>query len=133
MTDDTALTTDVLGLGPPLFDPSAFGALRDLVGGDRETLIDIIDAFLEEAPRRLVELRQGFERDDAELAGRAAHTLKSNALTFGALGLAADSRDIEAAVRRGGLADAGDLVGRVESAWKLVRAAQISLRDATSG
>jgi HPt (histidine-containing phosphotransfer) domain-containing protein len=132
-SDETILTSGGPGVGTSLLDPGAVEALRELVGGDPETLVDITDAFLEEAPQRLDDLRQGLEESDAELAGRAAHTLKSNALTFGALDLAADCRDIEAAARDGSLSGARGLVDRVESGWEPVRAALISLRDEASG
>ena len=41
-----------------VLDANALRSLIELVGDDREALAEIVDAFLEEAPQRLTELRQ---------------------------------------------------------------------------
>ena len=58
-------------------------ALRAM-GDDRNLLLSVVDAFLEECPRRLEEIQGGLEQDDRELMRRAAHTLKGASLHFGA-------------------------------------------------
>ena len=110
-------------------DPGAVEALSELLGGDREALAELVDAFLAEAPSRLAEVRLGAERGDSALAGRAAHTLKSNALTFGANELASISRSIELAERGGERADIRELGDRLDAAWPPVREALVALRD----
>ena len=96
-------------------------ALWELLGGDREALTELASAFLDEAPKRLAELRLGVETGDAELAGRAAHTLKSNGQTFGAVELASLCRRLEVAARDGKLATNADLIDHVDAQWALVR------------
>jgi HPt (histidine-containing phosphotransfer) domain-containing protein len=118
-----------LGNDVRALDPGAVEALWELLGGDRDALAELADAFLDEAPNRLAEVRLGAERGDPVLAGRAAHTLKSNALTFGANDLAAVARSIELAVHDGVPADIGELVDRLDAAWPPVRAALVALRD----
>lgn len=103
-------------------DPEAVRALTELLGDDREALAELVDAFLEEAPERLAELRRGAEQGDAALAGRAAHTLKSNGLTFGARELAAVCRTLEAAAREDALDGSRDLIDRADALWPHVRA-----------
>jgi HPt (histidine-containing phosphotransfer) domain-containing protein len=76
-------------------DPKAGRALEELLGGDREALADLVDGFVDEAPARLAELRRGADPGDPALAGLAAHTLKSNGLTFGAVELASLCRRLE--------------------------------------
>lgn len=110
-------------------DPAAIDALVDLLGGDFEALGDVIDAFLEEAPARIAEAVQGCETGDATLAGRAAHTLKSNALTFGASRLAELSRLLEEAARNGDLQTAGGLASALEGEWLRTRPLLCDLRD----
>jgi HPt (histidine-containing phosphotransfer) domain-containing protein len=110
-------------------EPDAVRALYDLLGGDREALADLVDAFVDEAPLRLAELRLGAERGDAELAGRAAHTLKSNGLSFGAVELAALCRRLEAAAREDDLARSGELIDSADAEWTRVRGALLVLRD----
>lgn len=106
-------------------DPSATRALSELLAGDQEALAELVDAFLEEAPKQLAELRAS----DAAVAGRAAHTLKSNALTFGAVELASLCRRLEEAARAGTLDGQRDTIDRVEAEWPRVRSALVALRS----
>ena len=55
----------------------------------------LVDTFLDEAPGMLAELRSARTAGDADRFRRAAHSLKSNANTFGALRLAALARELE--------------------------------------
>ena len=102
-------------------DPDAIRALLDLLDGDDEALQELAQAMLDEAPERLAELRD----PDPAQAGRAAHTLKSNALTFGATELAELARSIEAAAREGDVPV--ELVERAEREWPRVRGALAAL------
>jgi HPt (histidine-containing phosphotransfer) domain-containing protein len=92
-------------------------------------LAELAGAFLDEAPQRLAELRAGAERGDAALAGRAAHTLKSNGMTFGAVELVSLCRRLEIAARENELAANRDLIDRVDAEWALVRPELTALRD----
>jgi HPt (histidine-containing phosphotransfer) domain-containing protein len=56
-----------------------------------------VDTFLEEAPMMLEDLRKALAARDADKFRRAAHSLKSNSNTFGALGLGALARELELA------------------------------------
>ena len=85
-------------------DPAALDALRELTGDDSDVLQEIVVAFLEDAPLRLEEIGRGIDEGDAKLVRRAAHTLKSNALTFGALTLADACRRLEEAAKDEALA-----------------------------
>jgi HPt (histidine-containing phosphotransfer) domain-containing protein len=60
-------------------------------------------------------LRAACSEDDREQLHRSAHTLKSNAATFGAEGFALACRELEHAARAGDAADAQELVARVEA------------------
>ncbi len=51
-------------------------------GGDHALLRDIVEAFLEEEPRRVRELREAIDGSDFELLGRAAHTIKGSMRYF---------------------------------------------------
>lgn len=99
-------------------DPGMLAALNDLLGNDAETLRDVVTAFVEDGPDRLREIRDGNDRGDHALVRRAAHTLKSSGLTFGAVDLAAASRALEDAAHDG-LEDE-TLVARVEAEWQRV-------------
>jgi HPt (histidine-containing phosphotransfer) domain-containing protein len=127
--DETTRTGGGLDIDFQALDPDAVRALYELLGSDREGLAELADAFVDEAPRRLAELRRGADQGDAALAGRAAHTLKSNGSTFGAVELVSLCRQLEVAARANQLADSADLLDRVEEQWALVRPELAALRD----
>ena len=90
--------------GDERLDGNTFKELQDAAGA--EFVAELVDTFLEDAPRMLRALRDALAAGDADAFRRAAHSLKSNAQTFGALALGARAREIEL----GGLpatADAG--------------------------
>ena len=60
-----------------------------------EFVAELIDTFFEEAPTLLAELRAAHAADDANRFRRAAHSIKSNSLTFGATALAELARGLE--------------------------------------
>lgn len=82
-----------------LIDLAAWRELQSNVGSD--FVFELTDTFLEEAPGMLAALREAHATGDTDAVRRAAHSLKSNSLTFGASALAASARTIEL----GGIAD----------------------------
>jgi HPt (histidine-containing phosphotransfer) domain-containing protein len=118
--DETTPPGAHLDIDVRALDPDAVRALYELLGEDREALEEIVDAFLDEAPKRLAELRRGVDQDDSALAGRAAHTLKSNGGTFGAVELVSLCRRLEEAARANDLASGADLLDAVDVQWTLV-------------
>lgn len=77
----------------PVIDPQVFAELQDNTGAD--FVIELVDTFLDEAPQLLVQMRQAHAAGDADGFRRAAHSLKSNGNTFGALAFAAQARRLE--------------------------------------
>jgi HPt (histidine-containing phosphotransfer) domain-containing protein len=80
---------------PAAVDRDVLDDLEHAVGDDRAFLRDVIDSFLDEAPRTVATIREGIATGNVESTSRAAHTLKSNAATLGALGLSAMARELE--------------------------------------
>ena len=74
-------------------DPATFAELEAAAGADFARAL--IATFLEEAPLMLAELRSTLAAGNADAFRRAAHSLKSNSLTFGALALGAMARELE--------------------------------------
>jgi histidine phosphotransfer protein HptB len=74
-------------------DKAVYAELRDTTGA--EFVAQLVDAFIEEGPGMLAELRRARADGNAERFRRAAHSLKSNGNTFGALKLAALARELE--------------------------------------
>ena len=76
-----------------LIDHAIFNELQQTVGAD--FVGELVDTFFEEAPQMLAELRTALAARAAEPFRRAAHSLKTNANTFGALALGAQARVLE--------------------------------------
>jgi HPt (histidine-containing phosphotransfer) domain-containing protein len=100
-----------------VLDPSAVDGLRE-IGGD-EFVVDLVDTFRAEAPG----LVDSLSSSDAEEVRRAAHTLKSNAATFGAADLASLCRELEDLAKTGSLEGAPELAGRIGVELQAVDAA----------
>jgi histidine phosphotransfer protein HptB len=76
-----------------VIDRTVYSELRDTTGA--EFVAQLVDTFLEEGLDLLAELRGARVDGNAERFRRAAHSLKSNGNTFGALKLAALARELE--------------------------------------
>ena len=74
-------------------DLATWRELQDTAGAD--FVAELVGTFFEEAPEMLAELRRARAQADAERFRRAAHSLKSNSNTFGALALGALARELE--------------------------------------
>jgi HPt (histidine-containing phosphotransfer) domain-containing protein len=78
---------------PGVIDTVILGELQAAAG--KEFVDDLLVTFSEEAPQLLDELRSALAAGSAERFRRAAHSLKSNAMTFGALAFTARARELE--------------------------------------
>ena len=94
-----------------VIDMQVIEDLRELGGSEDPRLVqELIDLFLEDAPRRFDELARGSRAGDFELLERAAHTLKSSSANVGARGLSELCRKIEACARHRSTQGLEDLV-----------------------
>ena len=87
----------------PAVDEGVLRALLDDMGGDVEVIKELIQSYLEEAPRLLAEAKAALVGNDAPTFQRAVHTLKSTSATFGAMPLAEASKALEQAAKGGAL------------------------------
>jgi HPt (histidine-containing phosphotransfer) domain-containing protein len=78
-----------------VIDAAVFAELQATAGA--EFAAELVATFGEEAPAMLAELRAAWQAKAPERFRRAAHSLKSNANTFGALALAEQARSLELA------------------------------------
>ena len=76
-----------------VIDAATFAELQDTAGA--EFVGELVGTFLEEAPLMLAELRTAVAEASTDRFRRAAHSLKSNSNTFGALRLGEMARDLE--------------------------------------
>lgn len=77
----------------PVIDKPTFEELKQLSGVD--FINELIDAFLEDAPQMIQSMRCALDTQDVESFRRNAHSLKSNAHTFGAPELGILARELE--------------------------------------
>lgn len=107
----------------PLVSESTTAALRGMVG--EQLLNELIDVFLDEAPRMIEAMQAALGAQLVDDFRRNAHSLKSNADTFGATELAALARELEVMAR------ANDL--NVGSRLEQLRAMCVGVSDELRG
>ena len=73
-----------------VIDKAVYADLQEAAGA--EFVAELVDTFLEEASGMLAELRSARAENHADRFRRAAHSLKSNSNTFGAVRLGALAR-----------------------------------------
>ena len=74
-------------------DVATFEDLKASAGDD--FVRELVDTFCAEAPVMLADMRDAFAKGDADRFRRAAHSLKSNSNTFGALELGRLAKALE--------------------------------------
>lgn len=77
----------------PLIDQVTFNELKQMSGAD--FINELIDAFLDDAPNMIQNMHIALDTKDVESFRRNAHSLKSNANTFGATELGALAKELE--------------------------------------
>ena len=77
----------------PVIDIATFEELKQMSGED--FINELIDAFLDDAPNMLSNMQSALKAKDVESFRRNAHSMKSNANTFGATELGALSKELE--------------------------------------
>jgi HPt (histidine-containing phosphotransfer) domain-containing protein len=115
---------------PEPLDRSALEELRAMTGGDANLYVELLDTFLTDADLYLGELRAA---TDQTALVRAAHSLKSNAMTVGATELAASCRELEADARADQVAEREARVEDIGALLLVARAAVVQERNAASG
>jgi HPt (histidine-containing phosphotransfer) domain-containing protein len=105
----------------PVIDPATYAELQESAGAD--FVAELVGTFLEETPALLAELKQARDAADADRYRRAAHSIKSNSLTFGALALGALARDIELQGLHAEAAQDHQAIAQLDAAYRQAAAA----------
>jgi len=85
----------------PVIDSATFEELKQISGAD--FINELIDAFLDDTPNLLKNLTTALAAGDIDSFRRNAHSLKSNANTFGAAELGALAKELEFMARANNL------------------------------
>ena len=104
-------------MSEPVIDMAVYNELAETAGA--EFAAELAGTFMEEAPGMLAELRAAHAAGTADAFRRAAHSLKTNSITFGANRLGAMARDVEL----GGLVTDAAPVDALEAEYRKVAAA----------
>jgi PAS domain S-box-containing protein len=91
----------------------AIQALQE--NSDADFVGELINMFLEEAPDLIEIARVAIAAGDAASLQRAAHTLKSNAATFGAVSLENRCRELETKAKMMAIHDTTDLLEQIQA------------------
>ena len=126
-SDTAFLTRSTVLPVESLLDQSILNELREISTDGESMISELIDLFLEGAPRQIVQINQSLN-DPPKLAFHA-HTLKSMSLNLGARRIVDISQKLEMAGHAGSLADAPLLLRELEAAYSQTRAHLLPLRD----
>jgi len=97
-----------------IIDRLVLNTLSESVGED--FLGELIDTFAEEAPGMFSDMQQALQSGDVDRFRRAAHSLKTNANTFGANELAEKAKELEYMAREGNL-EVGNKLKELHNAY----------------
>jgi len=102
----------------PAIDKTTFEELKQMSGED--FINELIDTFLEDAPKIIAEIKSAFESNNVDSFRRAAHSMKSNAATFGATQLAALAKELEMLGKENKLHETGDKLKALDETYASV-------------
>jgi signal transduction histidine kinase/DNA-binding response OmpR family regulator len=102
--------------GPPV-DRATIDRLVESMG-DAEFVADLLETFTTDAPAMMNQIDSAIGNADAGTVRRIAHTLKSNAATFGALALSEACRELEHVAREGHLDGAPGLAQAIRAEYE---------------
>ena len=108
-----------------VIDLNTFNDLRETTGA--QFVSELIDTFIEDSPSLINQMKKAISLLDAESFRRAAHTLKSNAATFGAMQLSSFARELESMGRENNL-EIGNRLEVLEEAFQKAKSQLIELR-----
>jgi len=101
----------------PEIDKATFDELKQMSGAD--FIGELIDAFLDDAPNMIQNMQTALSAKDVESFRRNAHSLKSNANTFGATRLGVLAKELEFMAKENNL-DIGNRLEVVKDAYDKV-------------
>ena len=111
----------------PVIDKITFDELKQMSGED--FINELIDTFLEDAPKMIAEIKSAYTSNNVESFRRAAHSMKSNAATFGASQLAALAKELEMLGKENKLHETGDRLKALDEAYESVRGELAGLKS----
>lgn len=109
----------------PILDRSVYDALKEAAGAD--FILELMETFFEDAYKQMEQMKTAIATQDAETFRRAAHSLKSNAATFGAMELSGLARELEMMGRDQNF-EVGNQLEALHEAFEAVKVQLLALR-----
>ena len=110
-----------------VIDEKTFAELKQMSGA--EFINELIDTFLEDSPKLIEEMESALKVNNVDTFRRAAHSLKSNAATFGANELFALATELEMLGKENKLTETGDRLRALQESYESVREELSELRS----
>ena len=110
-----------------LIDREAWETIKSMT--DPAFLVELIDMYLTDSPELIEQIKTGLVNGDIESVRRAAHSLKSNSLTFGANRLGNAARELEMIAKAGTLEGADLKLAVVEVEYAQLEPLLVELKN----
>ena len=130
-SNEARATPEAPQVSSNLLDPAALENLRAMAGGDPAFVAELIETFLEDAPKLLSDMARALETGDAAGLRLAAHSLKSNGAEFGATAFSELCKQLEVIGKSGDLSGAKGLVTQASAEFSRVGTALEAIREAS--
>ena len=111
----------------PMIDLDDWATFKSMA--DSAALVELLDAYLEDSPQLIEQMRAGVAAGDIERVRRAAHSLKSNSASLGAHRLANATRELEMVAKSGTLDGAGPKLAAVEAEYAQLLPGLVELKN----
>jgi len=108
-----------------VIDKTTFEELKQMSGED--FINELIDAFLEDGPNMLNNMQTALAAKDVESFRRNAHSLKTNANTFGATELGVQAKELEYMARENNL-EIGNRLEKLKQSFSVAAAELTEMR-----
>ena len=106
-----------------VIDRAAWNSLLESVGGDVEFMAELVETYLDDAPKLLAAMQAALAASNAEDLRRAAHSLKSNSASFGAMRLSKKCKELEDMGKAGALECVAEQIRCTAAEYEEARAA----------
>ena len=103
----------------PILDSAA---AIERIGNDQELYFEVLEIFLDDAPKQVETLEAALEASDGETATRAAHSIKGASANVGAERLKAVALEMEEAGRAGDFVKVKALIPALLEKYEEVKA-----------
>ncbi|MFI5252729.1 MAG: PAS domain S-box protein [Bacteroidota bacterium] len=114
-------------------DLNVIAGLRELQTDDNNSFVnELIDLFLDTAPRHLAKIKEAKVKSDSKGLTLASHTLKGSSVNLGAMPLAALCKKIEDSSRDEAFDNLDELLRELENEFMRVRTELTKLKDGGS-